>query len=87
MNIKKRGLGKGLSDLGLGALLGDLKTPVTPINHFESVIPSALVENNVIPADGQLKKLPIHVLKPGKTPPRKSLAPDALEELADSIRD
>lgn len=79
MNIKKRGLGKGLSDLGLGALLGDLNTPVTPINNYDA-IPAT------IPADGQLKKLPINALKPGKYQPRKNMAPDALEELANSIR-
>lgn len=82
MNFKKRGLGKGLSDLGLGALLGDLQipaTPITPINEFE--------EKNVsIAADDQLKKLPIHSLIPGKYQPRKIMAPEALEELANSIR-
>jgi ParB family chromosome partitioning protein len=80
MNIKKRGLGKGLSDLGLGALLGDLKTPVAPVDQFQTV-----PENNVI-VDGQLKKLPINALKPGKYQPRKNIEPEALSELADSIR-
>src|SRR3989344_2982279 len=77
---KKRGLGKGLSDLGLGALLGDLQipaTPIIPINEFE--------EKN-ISTDDQLKKLPIHSLIPGKYQPRKIIAPEALEELANSIR-
>jgi len=86
MNMKKRGLGKGLSDLGLGALLGDLRTPVTPIAHFESAKTAISIEENNIPADGQFKKLPITALKPGKYQPRKMMAPEALEELANSIR-
>ena len=32
MNFKKRGLGRGLSDLGLGALLGDLQTAPAAID-------------------------------------------------------
>lgn len=86
MNMKKRGLGKGLSDLGLGALLGDLQTPATPIAHFESVKTAVSAEENNIPLDGQLKKLAITALKPGKYQPRKMMAPEALEELANSIR-
>lgn len=78
MSIKKRGLGKGLSDLGLSALLGDLKTPETSIDYIEE-IPSLSI-------DGQLKKLPISALKPGKYQPRKIMTPEALEELANSIR-
>ncbi len=78
MSIKKRGLGKGLSDLGLGALLGDLKTPETSVDYIEET-PSPSV-------DGQLKKLPMNALKPGKYQPRKVMAPEALEELTSSIR-
>lgn len=87
MNIKKRGLGKGLSDLGLGALLGDLKTEPTSITD---VVDAALIPDPLFdepsPIDGQLKKLPIDVLKPGKYQPRKHIAQEALEELANSIR-
>lgn len=91
MNIKKRGLGKGLSDLGLGALLGDLQRPATAITDSELIPTTVTVStsensDNVIPVDGQLKKLPIHALKPGKYQPRKMMAPEALEELANSIR-
>jgi ParB family chromosome partitioning protein len=87
MNMKKRGLGKGLSDLGLGALLGDLQTPVIPTANFDAVIKTAAItEENTIPVDGQLKKLSVTALKPGKYQPRKIMAPDALDELANSIR-
>lgn len=80
MNVKKRGLGKGLSDLGLSALLGDLKISPTELLTPASEITAAIKE------DGQLKKLPINALKPGKYQPRKIIAPEALEELANSIR-
>ena len=86
MNIKKRGLGKGLSDLGLSALLGDLKTSPTAISEFESVSIATAPSEDTISVDGQLKKLPIDALKPGKYQPRKMMAPEALEELANSIR-
>lgn len=76
MNIKKRGLGRTLSDLGLNALLGDLKAPEAPI-----------VSTDVVPdAREQLKKLPIQCIKPGIHQPRKWIAPEALNELAQSIR-
>lgn len=78
----KRGLGKGLSDLGLNALLGDLKKAPTPIQSIETPTPEVISHT----VDGELKKLPMDTLKPGKYQPRKLLAPEALEELADSIR-
>lgn len=80
MNMKKRGLGKGLSDLGLSALLGDLQISSTELLAPASEITSAIKE------DGQLKKLPINALNPGKYQPRKTIAPETLEELANSIR-
>jgi ParB family chromosome partitioning protein len=86
MNIKKRGLGKGLSDLGLGALLGDLNTAPTPVIETNVSQSQYLSTENTTPADGQLKKLPITSLKPGKYQPRKVMTPEALEELASSIR-
>lgn len=86
MNIKKRGLGKGLSDMGLGALLGDLKVePIIVEENSEALIPETPVDEPS-PIDGQLKKLPMDVLKPGKYQPRKHIPQDTLEELANSIR-
>ncbi|MCX7121926.1 MAG: ParB/RepB/Spo0J family partition protein [Gammaproteobacteria bacterium] len=82
MNFKKRGLGKGLSDLGLGALLGDLQAPTTTIDNNLEIIST----DNTSNLDGELKKLPINCLQPGKYQPRKIMAPEALEELANSIR-
>ena len=85
MNFKKRGLGRGLSDLGLGALLGDMQAPATAIDTPAIPAPAA-PENNHEVIDGQLKMLPITVLVPGQYQPRKLMAPEALEELANSIR-
>src|ERR1041385_6076516 len=87
MNMKKRGLGKGLSDMGLGALLGDLQAAPTAIEDIESIIaPPTHSSESMTSFDGQLKKLPIDALQPGKYQPRKHIAADALEELANSIR-
>jgi ParB family chromosome partitioning protein len=85
MTPKKRGLGKGLSDLGLGALIGDLKVEPTAVSEVEIIAPESLV-SEPSPIDGQLKKLPMDVLKPGKYQPRKHISQEALEELANSIR-
>lgn len=71
MNIKKRGLGKGFNDLGLNELLSS-------INGSDSGKESA--------SSGELRKLPIEVLQPGKYQPRRDMDPEALADLADSIR-
>lgn len=80
----KRGLGKGLSDIGLGALLGDLQTAPTAVSELMST--TEIIAAEKCDADGQLRKLPIDILEPGKYQPRKIMAPEALEELANSIR-
>ncbi|WP_438865149.1 ParB/RepB/Spo0J family partition protein [Neptunicella sp.] len=44
-------------------------------------------EKNTQPLEnGELQKLPIEFLQPGKYQPRKDMSPDALEDLASSIR-
>lgn len=85
MNIKKRGLGKGLADLGLGALIGDLRVEPTAVSETEMIAPDSVL-SEPSPIDGQLKKLPMDVLKPGKYQPRKYISQETLEELAGSIR-
>lgn len=79
----KRGLGKGLSDIGLGALLGDLKQAPTAVSELMTSTESVNIEPST---EGQLRSLPIKALQPGKYQPRKIMAPEALEELANSIR-
>jgi ParB family chromosome partitioning protein len=67
---KKRGLGRGLD-----ALLGGA-TPRTEISQ-----PSESTGN-----EGELRELSVDALHPGRYQPRGAMDPDALEELAQSIR-
>jgi ParB family transcriptional regulator, chromosome partitioning protein len=72
MSQKKRGLGKGLSDLGLNELLGDLNTTTLPTNEE---------------ADNyQFIELPLDQLQPGRYQPRQQIDADELAELSDSIK-
>lgn len=72
MEVKKRGLGRGLNDLGLNELLSSVNSTV------------ATSEPKV--NDQTLRKLPVEYLQTGKYQPRKDFDPEALAELADSIR-
>lgn len=71
MSAKKRGLGRGLDAL--------LATSHASTSTTQA---SSDSEEN----QGELQKLPIEFLQPGKYQPRKDMSPDALEELASSIR-
>ena len=63
MNVKKRGLGKGLDALlGTGGFLDDATDRE------------------------RLRSIPIDVIKRGQFQPRKTMNPEALKDLADSIR-
>lgn len=73
MEVKKRGLGRGLNDLGLDELLSSVNS--------QSTAPAASSETDEI-----LRRLPVEFLQPGKYQPRKDFDPEALSELADSIR-
>ncbi|AWL13443.1 Nucleoid occlusion protein [Saliniradius amylolyticus] len=70
MSSKKRGLGRGLD-----ALLA------TSQSQAASQDADASGDNK-----GELRKLPIEFLCPGKYQPRKDMSPEALEDLASSIR-
>lgn len=61
---------RGLGEKGLGALL-----------KGSSVEPKSNVEQ-----ENQLRQLPIELVQRGKYQPRRDMDPDALEELAESIR-
>lgn len=75
MSGKRKSLGKGLD-----ALLG----------YSASGPAAAVAENSDSGAttiiDGQLKQLPVELLQRGKYQPRRDLDPDALAELAQSIK-
>lgn len=73
MSAKKRGLGRGLD-----ALLATSQSSAQ--KYQEEVTPPQA------PVPSELTRLPIEYLRPGKYQPRKDMSPDALEELASSIR-
>lgn len=77
MSAKKRGLGRGLD-----ALLTDSASAAA--RHEEARNIKSLPE---VSADkGDLQNIAIEFLSPGRYQPRKDMAPDALEELANSVR-
>jgi ParB family transcriptional regulator, chromosome partitioning protein len=88
---KKRGLGKGLGELGLGELLGDIQTQLNeaaavtkPKGRVEL---SMAAERAATPAPGlQLRRVDVDLLQAGRYQPRKNFLPETLQELADSIK-
>ncbi|QSX33666.1 ParB/RepB/Spo0J family partition protein [Shewanella avicenniae] len=73
MSLKKRGLGKGLDAL--------LST-----SHAANAKVDSQTNEQQAAAGELLLNLDLDLLKPGKYQPRKDMSPEALEELADSIR-
>lgn len=78
MAVKKRGLGRGLN-----ALLG---TPQASASTADTQAIEETAESTPSTLDGELKQLPIDVIQRGKYQPRRDMHPEALEELAASIR-
>jgi len=74
MTSKKRGLGRGLNDLGLDELLSSVQTSVPIISASAATRAS------------EIREIPVDLLKPGRYQPRRDFDPEALQELADSIR-
>ena len=79
MTPKKRGLGKGLE-----ALLGTSSAARQKQILDDMQADAALSRSEE--QQGELRKLPLSWLKPGKYQPRKDMSQEALEELASSIR-
>ena len=79
MTPKKRGLGKGLE-----ALLGT-SSAVRQKQILDDMQADA-AHSRSEEQQGELRKLPLSWLKPGKYQPRKDMSQEALEELASSIR-
>lgn len=79
---RKRGLSKGLD-----ALLGGQDQAS---HHVKEMTVNADVSADDIaaraPRDGDLCRLPVDMLERGRYQPRRDMSPDALEELAESIR-
>lgn len=71
---KKRGLGRGLNDMGVDELLtGFNSNPTT-------------TASNKPMTSGELRYISVEMLQPGKYQPRKDIESEALQELAESIR-
>ncbi|MGI9343641.1 MAG: ParB/RepB/Spo0J family partition protein [Gammaproteobacteria bacterium] len=79
MSAKKTGLGKGLD-----ALLGDIDLAPTPtLTEAAAPLPPDAPDT----LDGALRQIPVDLLRRGTYQPRQDMKTDALEELADSIRE
>lgn len=74
MATKKRGLGRGLDAL-LGGGHG-----AAGVSSTESAVTSTKS------SDGELRDLPVDLIQRGKYQPRRDMHPEALEELANSIK-
>jgi ParB family transcriptional regulator, chromosome partitioning protein len=82
MSMKRKGLGKGLDALlsaGLGVTSPSLATEVSI--HTTTSNPTTVEYQ-----DGKLMHLPVEIIQRGKYQPRRDLNPEALEELAESIK-
>lgn len=82
MRTKRSSLGKGLGDLGLSELLGDLNAPTVAV-----ATPPIVEKEPAQKAIGaELRSLPVDRLQPGRYQPRKMFDESALQELASSIK-
>jgi len=79
MSTKRKGLGKGLDAL-LSAGLG-----VTAPAPDMPLVPGDL-DTKLEYKDGKLAHLPVEIIQRGKYQPRRDMHPEALEELAESIK-
>ncbi|HBC19598.1 MAG TPA: chromosome partitioning protein ParB, partial [Alcanivorax sp.] len=80
---RKRGLSKGLDAL--------LSSSESYQQHQDEVRIQQQEEDRVSgveypPRDGELRHLPVDCMERGRYQPRRDMSPDALEELAESIR-
>ncbi len=82
MSEKKRGLGKGLGDLGLSALLGDIHSTVA---NFTVENPASAVVKKT-QTDLDLRHLAVDLIVPGRYQPRKVFNLEDLQDLANSIK-
>ena len=79
---KKRGLSKGLD-----ALLGSAMPPREEVSLHDDGLEVTTPASASQPArDGELRRLPVELLQRGRYQPRRDMSPEALEELAESIK-
>ena len=79
MSVKKRGLGKGLD-----ALLSTSNSARTKQVAADKKADSTITA--VVGKEGELRQLPVELLQRGEFQPRKDMSPDALDDLANSIK-
>jgi len=77
---KKRGLGRGLD-----ALLGS-QAAASPAIQEAPVGQPVSTEDTSKAVDGELRNIPVDLIQRGKYQPRRDMQPEALEELAESIK-
>ncbi|MES2675560.1 MAG: ParB/RepB/Spo0J family partition protein [Pseudomonadota bacterium] len=82
MSTKRKGLGKGLDALLSAGLGVTSPAPIMPL------VPGAVSETETVLEykDGKLAHLPVELIQRGKYQPRRDMHPEALEELAESIK-
>lgn len=81
MSMKKRGLGRNLNALLSRTTVQAVRPTPVEVAATETVTqPQAQASNN------SLRYLPIELLQRGRYQPRRDIAPEAIQELADSIR-
>ena len=79
MVVKKKGLGRGLD-----ALLGASSQQSS--GSMPGADAASVLESRSPDVKSELRELPIDLLRPGQYQPRRDMHPDALEELAASIK-
>lgn len=85
MAAKKRGLGRGLNALLSGAGAQQARAQAGAVAPENTDTP--LTHDDVLEGvDGKLRQMPIDLVQRGKYQPRRDMHPDALEELAESIK-
>ena len=96
--LHSRRMAKPALGRGLGALLGGSAPPSKPPPFVPAIspavtgipVPAVAVSLSAVPATDQrdrVQRVPLDRVKPCSFQPRKDFAPEALQELADSIRE
>jgi ParB family chromosome partitioning protein len=78
MSLKKRGLGKGLDAL--------LNTSVTARSKQAAADKAQELQPVIVQETNEFQQIAVDFLTPGQYQPRKDMAPDALDDLANSIK-
>ena len=90
MTKKKRGLGRGLDALLTSSRAAEVATlpddaPAEDMPEEQAAVTVVDTDHSDF-TDGELRHLPVEWIQPGQYQPRKDIQPEALEELAASIK-